>query len=66
MAGQQIQRVIKVGNALAVVIPRPITRALNIQRGDNVAIFCTDFEEVRVRLISEEKILALRLGNIES
>lgn len=65
MAQPQTQRVIKVGNALAVVLPRAITRALNIQRGATVAVVCTDADEIRIRLISDEAIQALRLGSIK-
>jgi len=64
MASKEIQRVIKVGNSIAVVLPAHIARAFNIQVGDTVALSCVEEGVVVVRKLDDEDLRAKRLGII--
>lgn len=61
---REIQRVLKVGNALAVVLPADLLRDLKIQRGDLVTVSCTDPKQIIIRRISAEDVRLARLGVI--
>lgn len=61
---REIQRVVKVGNALAVIVPRDILRALKMQRGDLVTVSCIDPREIIIRRVSAEDVRLARLGVI--
>jgi antitoxin component of MazEF toxin-antitoxin module len=65
MEAGKIQRVIKVGDSLAVVLPKYLTRALLIERGDAVMLSSVQTNEVRVRKLSEQALRDMRLGFIE-
>jgi len=65
MAQPNIQRVIKVGNSLAVILPKYLTSTLQIERGDVVILSCVEENEVRVRKIDEKTLRNLRMGFIQ-
>lgn len=56
----RIQRVIKVGTSLAVVLPVNVCRALCIQRGDRVAFGVFEDNTLVVRKLTEAEVRALR------
>lgn len=60
MARREIQRVVKIGNACGVVIPRDILRALKMERGDLVAMYCVDPNEIIIRRVSAEDVRLAR------
>lgn len=51
---------IKVGNSLAITLPKEITRALEIQRGQAVGLSCTDTTFIIVKLIPEYDVEIMR------
>ena len=62
------QRVIKVGNALAVILPADIVRGLEIQRGTIVAVSATRADLVNIKLFADYELEQMRipLPEIES
>lgn len=50
------QKVIKVGDSLAVIIPKPLARGLEVQRGDLVSITVESASIMRVRLHTPAEI----------
>lgn len=60
MAGPHIQKVVRVGNSNAVVIPAYLMRALDIQRGDAVVLSCVEEGIVSVRKVNEKDLHDLR------
>lgn len=60
MQNLRITKVIKVGNSHAVVIPRDILVALNIQRGDQVSFGVYSDDVICIRKISQRDLLNLR------
>lgn len=61
MGFRGLQRVIKVGNSLAVILPVEIARALEIQRGQAVGLSTTDPTFIIIKLIPEYDVERLRL-----
>lgn len=55
-----VQRVQKVGNSLAVVIPAKVARALAIQRDDMVLVEVYGENSVVVRRLTAEQIILLQ------
>ena len=64
MEVRNIQRVMKVGDSLAVTIPKHLTKSLGIQRGDGVMVACTDPRAIVIVRLSEEELRRRRLGLI--
>ncbi len=60
MAGPYIQKVIRLGNSNAVVIPAYLARALDIQRGDAVVLSCVEEGVISVRKVNEKDLHNLR------
>lgn len=56
----RLQRVIKVGPSLAVVVPVDVRRALGINRGDTVTIGIFEENTIVIRRLSDEEIKSLR------
>lgn len=65
MPAPHIQRVIKVGDSLAAVLPRYLTDALGIQRGQAFSIGCTENNVLTIRLLTSEEVRNLRPHAIE-
>lgn len=61
MAIPYFQRVIKVGDSLAVIIPAPIRNGLEIQRGDAVALSAPQSDLVCIKLYAAHEVERLRL-----
>ena len=61
MAIPLFQRVIKVGHSLAVVLPVQITRGLEIQRGDVVALSATQADQIVIKLFTDYEVDHLRI-----
>jgi antitoxin component of MazEF toxin-antitoxin module len=59
MARPLIQKVIKVGDSLAVVLPKEITLGLEIQRGDVVKVFALRSDQVTIKLFAPYELAAL-------
>lgn len=61
MAIPLFQRIIKVGNSLAVVLPVEIVRGLEIQRGDVVALSVTQSDQVVIKLFADYELREMRI-----
>lgn len=57
-------KIIKNGTSLAVVIPKEILTALNLQRGDQVSFFVYDLDTIVVRRVTQQDLLNLKPKNI--
>lgn len=64
MPSKDIQRVIKVGNSLAITIPAHVARSLNFQRGDRVVYSCVEEETISFRKVNDKDVHDLRVGTI--
>ena len=60
-----ITKVIRVGNSNAIVIPRPILKALNIQRGDQMAFGVYADDVICVRKISQSDLRKIKPPSVE-
>ena len=60
MVNVQIQKVLKVGSSLGVVIPANILRAMGIQRGDKIAFATYDQGVITIKKLTEEELLKLK------
>jgi antitoxin component of MazEF toxin-antitoxin module len=49
-----IQKVLKVGNSIAVVLPSTIASQLNVQRGDQVAVSCLSSTEILLKKLPKD------------
>jgi len=56
----RVQKVVKVGNSCAVIIPSAIARALKIERGDQVTFGVFEDDVICVRKLQQEDIAKLR------
>lgn len=56
MLGKNIQKIIKVGNSLAVTLPTALTRALGIERGDLVVLGCVQDGVIYVRKVTDKDV----------
>ncbi|MEM3637083.1 MAG: AbrB/MazE/SpoVT family DNA-binding domain-containing protein [Conexivisphaerales archaeon] len=45
--------VVKVGNSLRITIPKPVIKALGIQKGDKLGLSLTD-HEIRLRKVQKD------------
>ena len=61
----RITKVIRVGNSLAVVIPKNILGALNMERGDQVSFGVYSDDVICIRKISQCDLLNLKPKNHE-
>lgn len=61
-----LTKVIKVGNSCAVVIPRDIRVALDIQRGDQVSFGVYSEDVICIRKISQRELQNLKPQNYGS
>mgnify|MGYP001593260399 CR=1 FL=1 len=59
MSRPLLQKVIKVGDSLAVVLPREIVMGLEIQRGDTVSVFALRADQVTIKLLAPYELAAL-------
>jgi antitoxin component of MazEF toxin-antitoxin module len=62
---RNIHRIIKVGNSLAVVLPRTLARELDIKRGDLVVLGCVQEGVVYVRKADTKDISQERVDVID-
>lgn len=53
-------KVIKTGTSLCVVIPKEILRAINLERGDQVAFGFIDADTIAIRKITRGQIELLK------
>lgn len=53
------QKVIKVGDSLAVVLPREIVLGLEIQRGDTVQVWALRSDQITIKLFAPYELAAL-------
>lgn len=60
MPNVRLQRVIKVGTSLAVVLPIDACRALNIKRGDPVSFGIFEENTIVIRRLTDADIKVLR------
>jgi len=65
MPSKDIQRIIKVGNSLAITVPASVARALNFQRGDRVVLSCVEEGTITVRKVNDKDLHNLRVGVID-
>lgn len=56
----RITKIIKSGTSLAVVIPKSILNALNLERGDQIIFGIIDDKTIALRKISAEELKAIR------
>jgi antitoxin component of MazEF toxin-antitoxin module len=56
----RLTKIIKVGNSLAVVIPKDILNALSIERGDQVSFGVYSDDVICIRKISQRDLLNLK------
>lgn len=66
MAIPYTQRVVKLGNSLAVILPSYITRELGIKRGTPVVVGCVEPDGVRIRILTDEDMRKLRVFDIQT
>lgn len=59
MARPLLQKIIKVGDSLAVVLPKEITNGLEIQRGDIVQVFALRSDQVTIKLFAPYELAGL-------
>lgn len=64
MIEAKIVKVIKVGNSLAVVIPKEIASGLKIKRGDQVIFGVFNENEFCVRRITQKQLQDLKPNDI--
>ena len=66
MPAPLFQRVIKIGHSIGIVIPREITRGLEIHRGDIVSLSVRHAQHISLRLFTpiEEQELLKQSKNI--
>jgi antitoxin component of MazEF toxin-antitoxin module len=57
----RITKVIKSGTSLAVVIPKSVLEAVELERGDQVVFGIVDDKTIAIRKISGEELKAIRL-----
>lgn len=55
-----IQRVLKVGNSLAVILPVHVHRALGMKRGDNISFAVWQENEVVIRKLTDDDLQKLK------
>lgn len=63
MHWQPFQKVIKVGDSLAVVIPAPIVHGLEIFRGDVVSISAIASDKISIKLFTPQEIAVIIKNN---
>lgn len=56
----RITKIIKSGTSLAVVIPKSILEALELQRGDQVVFGIVDSKTIAIRKVSGEELKAIQ------
>lgn len=56
----RVQRVIRVGTSLAVVLPADICRSLKIEKGDSISFGVFESDTVVVRKLSANDLRSLR------
>lgn len=60
MISLRVQKVIKVGNAIAVIVPVEVARALKIERGDQVTFGVFEDDVICIRKITQEDLRKLK------
>jgi antitoxin component of MazEF toxin-antitoxin module len=61
----RIGKVTRLGNGLAIVIPRSILRGLKIQRGDQVVFAVYDENIFCVRRLTDDELQKMRPENLQ-
>lgn len=65
MARRTVQKVIKIGSSLGVVLPVEVCRGLCIERGDSVAFAVYETDSVMIRKLSRADLEAMKPRPIE-
>lgn len=60
MDNVRLQSVIKIGSSLGVVLPKPVCKALGIERGDRITFAVFEHNTVVVRKLSAAELKALQ------
>jgi len=65
MENRRIGKITRLGNSLAIVIPRPILRVLKMERGDQVVFGVYDENTVAIRKILPEELRSIRTEEVQ-
>jgi antitoxin component of MazEF toxin-antitoxin module len=65
MENIKLSKVTRLGNGLAIVIPRAVLQSMNIKRGDHVVVAVYDKNIFAVRKIPQQELRDLKPGDLK-